>query len=91
MDYQILQKLVMGRATLTDQRHAPIFERILNRLNELITVGWLPARNIADMVKWVPRELNKAADLMANLAMDRGEDVKMGPETLYQVSEGGHV
>ena len=36
----------------------------------------------------VPIELNKAADLMANQVMDKGGDIQMGPETLYQVSEG---
>ena len=35
---------------------------------------WCPRDATAEVLSWVPREKNKEADALANLAMDSGED-----------------
>ena len=50
-------------------------ERMTNIVQRLSRMGWDNPVACADPVLWVPRELNKAADAVCNLVMDRRSHV----------------
>ena len=84
VDCQIVQKITCGHAALQDERHRPTFKKIANQLKDLNKLGWKSSNDINCPIQWMPRELNRSADHMANAAMNYGRDYhihhKLTPE-----------
>eukprot|EP00973_Karenia_brevis_P081843 11346606-Karenia_brevis.AAC.1 len=66
----MLAEWCAGRAKISEG-HKSTMSKLLERLEELIvSAAWLPRTLVSDWVQWRPREQNKEADELANLAMD---------------------
>ena len=78
VDCQILQKLVTGEAVLEKEQHRPTFRRMADNLLKLAQKGWRPKTDWEAFVQWVPRDLNSAADAVANHTMNKGSDIDLG-------------
>ena len=84
-DCKPLAGVVNGTTALTDQRLAPMFERITSNIFKVIQSGWRPARDIDDMICWQQGAWNVRADYLANYTMDERKswfqagDIDRGP------------
>ena len=71
VDARAVADTVTGKASLAEPSLRPLLEAILGRLSAAYTARLWRSHPAFDAVVWTPRELNKAADALANLAMDR--------------------
>lgn len=77
VDCQIIQKITCGHAALQDERHRPTVKKISDQLKDLNKLGWKTSNDISCPIQWMPRELNRSADHMANAAMDYGRGYRI--------------
>ena len=96
VDCQVLQRIVCGHTALHTDFHMPLFVRILEHLKWIFEKGLLPPRLVDDPILWVKRDVNKLADYLANVTMDRKRSWKkersidMPAEyNWFAVSDGG--
>ena len=71
VDNSELAAVLCGHSELKIEHLRPYMERITNIVQRLSRMGWDCPGECADPVLWVPRELNKAADAVCNLVMNR--------------------
>ena len=77
---------------------APVFQRIANRLSEMVDMGWKPATDIADPILWRRRCRITLADYLCYFTMDATRSwqkvwpcshVSHGTHSILVFSDGG--
>ena len=76
MDNSLVAAWFIGRAAVKQQAYHKRVYAAIDVLQALVRFeGWNLRWPQADWVKWVPRERNVIADSLANLCLDRGQDI----------------
>ena len=96
-DCQTAANLINGIAELTDNHFDPLLRRCAKCLLQFWKRGWKPRHDHDDYVAWLPRDCNKTADFLANIALQDQESFEWTQESISGASnlllmiDGGFV